>query len=129
MHQLTKIAAVFSVLASLITIYNVAVRPKDAPPMWNSVMAAVGMAPKTTAPQRNCARVRRPIWPESTWSVRVAPGNDHREIARIAPGDRVEILEETGPWVKLREEHGAGVSLQGWASGKAVDKIACPAKA
>jgi hypothetical protein len=97
----TKIAAVFSVLASLVTIYNVAVRPKDAPPMWNSVVAAVGMAPKTTATARNCARVRKPVWPENSWAVRIAPGNEHREIARITPGDKVEVIEEAGPWVRL----------------------------
>jgi uncharacterized protein YgiM (DUF1202 family) len=125
MNPWTKIAAVFSVLASLLTIYNVAVRPKDAPPMWNSVVAAVGMGPKATTAARNCARVRKPIWPESTWSVRVAPGNEHREISRITPGDRVEILEETGPWVRLREEQGMGASVQGWAMLKAVDKVAC----
>ena len=128
MNPWTKIAAVFSVLASLVTIYNVAVRPKDAPPMWNSVVAAVGMAPKTTATARNCARVRKPVWPESAWSVRVAPGNDHREIAKINPGDRVEILEETGSWVRLREEQGMGASLQGWALSKSLDKAACAAK-
>jgi uncharacterized protein YgiM (DUF1202 family) len=125
MNPWTKIAAIFSVLASLVTIYNVAVRPKDAPPMWNSVVAAVGMGPKTTAAARNCARVRKPVWPESTWSVRVAPGNEHREIARIAAGDRVEILEETGPWVRLREDQGVGASLQGWVVAKSVDKMAC----
>jgi hypothetical protein len=125
MNSWTKIAAIFSVLASLVTIYNVAVRPKDAPPMWNSVLAAVGIGPKTAEPLRTCARVRKPVWPESTWSVRVAPGNEHREIARIAPGDRVEILELTGPWVRLREQHGAGVSLQGWALAKSVDKVSC----
>jgi uncharacterized protein YgiM (DUF1202 family) len=125
MNQWTRIAAVFSVLASLVTIYNVAVRPKDAPPMWNSIVAAVG-GTKTTAPAaRNCARVRKPVWPESTWSVRVAPGTEHKEIARISPGERIEIIEETGPWVRIREEQGLGASLQGWAPARAIEKAVC----
>jgi hypothetical protein len=126
MNPWTKVAAIFSVLASLVTIYNVAVRPKDAPPMWNSVVAAVGMGGKTVpAAARNCARVRKPVWPESSWSVRVAPGTEHKEIARLSPGDRVEIVEETGPWVRIREEQGLGASLQGWAPARAVDKGTC----
>jgi hypothetical protein len=99
MNPWTKVAAIFSVLASLVTIYNVAVRPKDAPPMWNSVVAAVGMGGKTVpAAARNCARVRKPVWPESSWSVRVAPGT---------------------------EQQGLGASLQGWAPARAVDKGTC----
>jgi uncharacterized protein YgiM (DUF1202 family) len=126
MNSWTRIAAIFSVLASLVTIYNVAVRPKDAPPIWNSIMASVGGGTKTTpAAARNCARVRKPVWPESTWSVRVAPGTEHKEIARISAGERVEIIEETGPWVRIREEQGLGASLQGWAPARSVEKAVC----
>jgi uncharacterized protein YgiM (DUF1202 family) len=126
MNPWTKVAAAFSVIASLVTIYNVAVRPKDAPPMWNSFVAAVGLGGKTpAAAAKNCARVRKPVWPESSWAVRVAPGNEHREIARIAPGDRVEIIEETGNWVRVREEQGLGASVQGWTISKSIEKAAC----
>jgi Bacterial SH3 domain len=125
MNPWTRIAAIFSVLASLVTIYNVAVRPKDAPPIWNSIVAAVSGGSKTTNAARNCARVRKPVWPEGSWSVRVAPGTEHKEIARLTPGDRVEIVEETGPWVRIREEQGLGASLQGWAPARAIEKAAC----
>jgi uncharacterized protein YgiM (DUF1202 family) len=128
MSTWTKFAAIFSILASVITIYNVAVRPKDAPPIWNSVLAAVGMGPKPAADTTVCLRVRRPVWPESNWSVRAAPGNDHRELGRIAPGDMVVLVGETGGWVQIREQAGLGATIQGWTIAKAVDKTPCPAK-
>ena len=124
----TKIAAIFSIIASVVTIYNVAARPKDAPPIWSTIQAFMGIAPKTAADTTVCARVRRPVWPESNWSVRAAPGNDHRELGRIAPGDTVVIVGEAGGWMQIREQAGLGSTIQGWTIAKAVDKITCPAK-
>ena len=128
MSNWTKFAAIFSIIASAITIYNVAVRPKDAPPIWNSVMAAAGFGPKAQAETVVCLRVRRPVWPESSWSVRAAPGSEHREIGRILPGESVVMLSETGGWVQIREQAGLGATIQGWTAIKAVDKAPCPKK-
>ena len=128
MSYWTKVAAIFSIIASLFTMYNVGVRPKDAPPVWSSVTAFFGLAPKALADTTVCARVRRPVWPESSWSVRAAPGNDHRELGRISPGETVAIIGEAGGWTQIREQAGLGSTIQGWALTKAVDKITCPAK-
>ena len=128
MSYWTKIAALLSIIASVFTIYNVAVRPKDAPPIWTSVQAAFGIAPKVAADTTVCARVRRPVWPESSWSVRAAPGNDHRELGRITPGDQVAIIGEAGGWMQIREQAGLGATIQGWTVTRAVEKIACAAK-
>ena len=128
MSYWTKVAAIFSIIASLFTMYNVGVRPKDAPPVWSSVTAFFGFAPKALADTTECARVRRPVWPESSWSVRAAPGNDHRELGRIAPGETVAIIGEAGGWTQIREQAGLGSTIQGWALAKAVDKITCPIK-
>lgn len=128
MSNWTKFAAVFSILASLITIYNVAVRPKDAPPIFASLLALVGIAPKAAVENVTCLRVRRPVWPESEWSVRSAPGNDHRELAKIAPGDTLVLVGEAGGWVQIREQVGLGATVQGWTLAKAVDKVPCPKK-
>jgi uncharacterized protein YgiM (DUF1202 family) len=128
MSTWTKIAAIFSILASVITIYNVAARPKDAPPIWNAFLATVGMGPKAAPDNTVCLRVRRPVWPESTWSVRSAPGNDHRELGRIAPGDVAVQIGEAGGWVQIREQAGLGATIQGWTIAKAVEKVTCPAK-
>jgi uncharacterized protein YgiM (DUF1202 family) len=127
----TKIAALFSIIASVFTIYEVAIAPKDAPPLLNVVMSSVGLTSKpkvTPAPAEICARVRRPVWPEQSWAVRVAPGNEHREIARIAPGDAVVIVSQTGDWSQIREQVGLGATVQGWTLNKAVDKTPCPKK-
>ncbi len=126
MSTWTKIAALFSILASLFTIYEVGVRPKDAPPLLSVVLSSVGLGSKQKAePPATCARVRRPIWPEQSWSVRTAPGNDHKEIARISPGDNVVIVSQTGDWVQIREQVGLGATVQGWTFIRAVDKVAC----
>lgn len=128
MSKWTKIAALFSILASIFTIYEVAVRPKDAQPLLTMVLSSLGLAAKPKAepvPAQVCARVRRPVWPEQSWSVRVAPGNDHKEIARIAPGDNVLIVSQTGDWVQIREQVGLGATVQGWTVVRAVDKINC----
>lgn len=129
MSHWTKIAAILSIFASAITIYNVAVRPKDAPPIWTAVMASVGLGPKAGPDTTVCLRVRRPVWPESSWSVRAAPGSDHKEIGRISPGETVVQIGEAGGWVQIREQAGLGATIQGWTIAKAVDKIACPKKA
>jgi uncharacterized protein YgiM (DUF1202 family) len=128
MSTWTKIAAILSILASVITIYNVAVRPKDAPPIWSAVLATVGIGPKPAADNTVCLRVRRPVWPESSWSVRAAPGNDHKELGRIAPGDTAVLVGEAGGWVQIREQAGLGATIQGWVLARAVDKVACPKK-
>jgi uncharacterized protein YgiM (DUF1202 family) len=128
MSYWTKVAAIFSIIASLFTMYNVGVRPKDAPPIWNTFTALVGLSPKIPADTTVCARVRRPVWPESSWSVRAAPGNDHRELGRIAPGETVAIIGEAGGWMQIREQAGLGATIQGWTIAKAVDKITCPVK-
>ena len=127
MSSWTKIAAILSIFASAITIYNVAVRPKDAPPIWTSMMMAAGLGPKPVPETQICMRVRRPVWPESTWAVRAAPGNDHKELGRISPGETVVLVSQTGDWVQIREQTGLGAQIQGWAVARAVDKIACPA--
>jgi uncharacterized protein YgiM (DUF1202 family) len=128
MSPWTKIAAIFSILASALTIYEVAARPKDSPPLWSYVASYVGLAPKAAPDTTVCARVRRPVWPESTWSVRAAPGNDHRELGRIAPGDAVVLVGDAGGWVQIREQVGLGATIQGWVMAKAVEKAACGKK-
>lgn len=128
MNHWTKIAAIFSIIASAFTIYEVAVRPKDAPPMWSVLAAKVGLGPAAKPDTTVCMRVRRPVWPESSWSVRAAPGNDHRELGRVAPGDTVVMIGEAGGWVQIREQAGLNSTIQGWTIAKAVDKIACPKK-
>jgi hypothetical protein len=125
MSPWTKAAAAFSILASIVTIYNVAVRPKDAPPIWNSLMASVGKSAKSS---ETCGKVRKPAWPEHHWSVRIAPGNEHKEIAKLAPGDNVVIISEAGNWIQLREQQGLGASLQGWAPAKSIEKATCATK-
>jgi hypothetical protein len=132
MSRWTKLAAFFSILASLVTIYDAAFRDKNAPSIWAAVAQKMGlMAPMALVSQplpmvAECGRAKPPGgFGGAVVAVRVAPGREHKEIERLKAGDPVIILQETAGWDLVQVTMGLNSSLTGWAFGKEIAKVPC----
>jgi len=134
MGRWTKLAALFSIIASVVTIYDVGFRPKNAPSVWSSIAEQLGLAPPMAFVQQplpmvaECGKAKPATNPPEPFvPVRVAPGREHKEIERLKAGAAVLVLQETAGWYLVQVNQGLNSSTTGWALTKQVDKVACGA--
>lgn len=131
MSRWTKLAALFSIIASVVTIYDVGFRPKNAPSLWSSVAQQFGLVPPMAFVQQplpmvaECGKAKPAGTQEPFVPVRVAPGREHKEIERLKAGAALLVLQETAGWYLVQVNQGLNASTTGWALTKQVDKVAC----
>jgi Bacterial SH3 domain len=131
MSRWTKLAALFSIIASMVTIYDMAFRPKNAPSIWSSVAQSVGLAPPMALVSQplpmvaECGKAKVAGMMTPFVPVRVAPGREHKEIERLKAGAAVLVLQETAGWYLVQINQGLNSSTTGWALVGQVDKVAC----
>lgn len=117
----TKLAAVFSIMASAITIYSVAFRPKDAPSVWAQFFGAGGDSAKV------CAIIKKGPSAQGYGLLRSGPGKDHPQVATLATSAHVIVVEKADAWSLVREDEGLSASVQGWIETSLIDKSDCRA--
>jgi hypothetical protein len=132
MSRWTKLAAFFSILASLVTIYDAAFREKNAPSIWISMAQKFGLAPPMALVSQplpmvaECGRAK-PAGGlgAQVVAIRVAPGREHKELERLKAGTPLLILQETAGWDLVQISQGLNSSITGWAFGREIEKVTC----
>jgi curli biogenesis system outer membrane secretion channel CsgG len=88
-------------------------QPQPAPPAQTSAPAqAIASPPPPAKPSPKSSgadlRIVYVIWPKA--SLREGPGTNYNSLAEIQKGTPLSIVEEKGPWIRVRLEDGQ----EGW---------------
>jgi curli biogenesis system outer membrane secretion channel CsgG len=73
-----------------------------------------GASPTPSAPPPAETATEAVIVKPSALNVRSGPGSSHSIVSVVRSGDRLEVLEHSGDWIRIRTETGN----EGWISGK-----------